>query len=178
MQPHPRVNQGVADIGEQVAAGQGLHVDDAEAEFVADESAAFPAVRDCVRPEEDMPEPSGRAVVGVDWGLVDDYTVAVTLDADGQHDPDFIPHLVKPVEEGEADLVIGSRFVEGGSAPGMSPLRRLALRFLNLLGKKATKLEVRDTQSGMRAYSRRALEAALEAMERSVYSERWEYLLV
>ncbi len=94
--------------------------------------------------------------------------VAVTLDADGQHDPDFIPHLVKPVEEGEADLVIGSRFVEGGSAPGMSPLRRLALRFLNLLGKKATKLEVRDTQSGMRAYSRRALEAALEAMERGM----------
>ena len=97
-----------------------------------------------------------------------DVDVAVTLDADGQHDPDFIPALIEPVERGEADVVIGSRFVEGGSAPGMSPLRRIALRFLNWVGRRAVKLDVRDTQSGMRAYSRKALEVAADAMERGM----------
>ncbi len=97
-----------------------------------------------------------------------DVDVAVTLDADGQHDPDFIPVLVEPVERGEADLVIGSRFVRGGGAPGMSRLRRLALAFLNLVGRRAVGLDVRDTQSGMRAYSRRALEVAADAMERGM----------
>ncbi len=94
--------------------------------------------------------------------------IAVTLDADGQHDPDFIPKLIEPIEKGDADLVIGSRFIEGGSAPGISLSRKLALTFLNFLGRKATKLGVRDTQSGMRAYSRQALEIALEAMERGM----------
>ncbi len=97
-----------------------------------------------------------------------DVDVAVTLDADGQHDPDFIPALIEPVERGEADVVIGSRFVEGGSAPGMSPLRRIALRFLNWVGRRAVKLDVEDTQSGMRAYSRKALEVAADAMERGM----------
>ncbi len=94
--------------------------------------------------------------------------VAVTLDADGQHDPGFIPSLVEPIERGEADVVIGSRFMQGGGAPGMSPLRRLALRFLNWFGRKAVNLDIRDTQSGMRAYSKRALEVAADAMERGM----------
>ncbi len=94
--------------------------------------------------------------------------IAVTLDADGQHDPDFIPRLIEPIEEGNADLVIGSRFIKGGSAPGISSFRKLALTSLNFLGRKATKLGVSDTQSGMRAYSRQALEVALEAMERGM----------
>ncbi len=94
--------------------------------------------------------------------------IAVTLDADGQHDPDFIPTLIKPIEKGDADLVIGSRFIRGGSAPRISIYRRLALTLLNFLGRKATKLEVSDTQSGMRAYSRQALEVALESMEKGM----------
>lgn len=95
-------------------------------------------------------------------------SIAVTLDADGQHDPDLIPALMRPIEEGHADLVIGSRFVSGGSAPGISPFRKAALRVLNALGRRATGLGIRDTQSGMRAYSRRALEAAQGAVERGM----------
>ena len=37
--------------------------------------------------------------------------VMVTLDADGQHDPDYIPRLIEPVMRGEADIIIGSRFL-------------------------------------------------------------------
>lgn len=95
-------------------------------------------------------------------------SVAVTLDADGQHDPDFIPDLIRPIEWGEADLVIGSRFIEGASTPGISLVRKLALKFLNALGRKSIRMEVTDTQSGMRAYSRRALEVAARAVERGM----------
>lgn len=95
-------------------------------------------------------------------------SVAVTLDADGQHDADFIPTLIKPIEEGSADLVIGSRFVSGGRAHGISPLRKIALKVLNALGRRATGSGVVDTQSGMRAYSRRALEVAQRAVERGM----------
>jgi hypothetical protein len=51
-----------------------------EAEFIADDSTAFPSVRDCVVPFDRLPEPSGRVCVGVDWGLVNDYTVLIALD--------------------------------------------------------------------------------------------------
>ena len=91
--------------------------------------------------------------------------VAVTLDADGQHDPDHIPALIDPILKGEADVVIGSRFVKGGSTPGMSKYRRWALKLLNFFGSKVTGLNVRDTQSGMRAYSRKALEISIRAAE-------------
>lgn len=95
-------------------------------------------------------------------------SVAVTLDADGQHDPDFIPALIKPIEEGEADFVIGSRFLKGSLTPGISRARKLALKFLNALGRRSARIKVSDTQSGMRAYSRRALEAAARAVERGM----------
>lgn len=94
--------------------------------------------------------------------------VAVTLDADGQHDPDYIPELIEPIEKGEADVVIGSRFLDRSLTPGISKFRKLGLRFLNWVGRRTLKLDIRDTQSGMRAYSREALKAALYAAERGM----------
>ncbi len=108
----------------------------------------------------------GAALKTLFWeALKLDAEVAVTLDADGQHDPDAIPSLIEPILRGEADLVIGSRFVVGSRTPGISLARKLALKFLNLLGSKVTGVEARDTQSGMRAYSKRALEVAIRAAE-------------
>ena len=40
-----------------------------------------------------------------------DAAIVVLLDADGQHDPALIPHLMAPIEQGEADIVVGSRFL-------------------------------------------------------------------
>jgi len=81
--------------------------------------------------------------------------IIVALDGDGQHDPDEIPLLVKPIEAGESEVVIGSRYVDGGKmdAPWY---RRLGLWALNFLYGKATGLPVKDTQSGFRAYSQKA----------------------
>jgi hypothetical protein len=85
--------------------------------------------------------------------------VFVTLDSDGQHDPREIPNVVKPVVDGLADVVIGSRFVGGRSARGMPWYRRFGVEFITRLANGAARHGVRDAQSGFRAYSRRALEA-------------------
>jgi glycosyltransferase involved in cell wall biosynthesis len=81
--------------------------------------------------------------------------VVVTLDGDGQHDPDEIPVLLKPIEAGESDVVVGSRYVDGGKTN--APLyRRFGLRVINFLFKKVAGVKISDTQSGFRAYTQKA----------------------
>lgn len=83
--------------------------------------------------------------------------VLVTLDGDGQHDADEIPKLVKLVEEGAADIVVGSRFVGLKSS---IPRHR---EFGNKVLTRVIGEEIRDTQSGFRAYSRRAIQSIVPA---------------
>src|SRR3989442_5623884 len=82
-------------------------------------------------------------------------TVVVTLDADGQHYPHDIPLVVRPVLDGKADLSIGARFNEKNHIPSH---RKIGNKFLDLLTNVRSKSKVRDTQSGFRAYSRRAIQ--------------------
>ena len=82
--------------------------------------------------------------------------VVVTLDADGQHDPREIPHLVKPVLSGDADITVGSRFLTEKN--DMPLYRRFGTRLLNrIVNMFGQKKKVSDTQSGFRAYNRKAL---------------------
>jgi len=77
------------------------------------------------------------------------------LDADGQHDPKDIPRLIKPIVNQEADIVIGSRFLtEEAEIP---TYRKIGIRIINwITGAKARRIS--DTQSGYRAYSKKALQ--------------------
>jgi len=87
--------------------------------------------------------------------------IIVTLDGDGQHDPDEIPMLLKPIEAGESDLVVGSRYVDGGKMD--APLyRRLGLRAINFLYRKFAGVHAKDTQSGFRVYSQKAFEFLMQ----------------
>lgn len=80
----------------------------------------------------------------------------VTIDADGQHDPSHIPQLVEPVVRGEADIVIGSRFLSrGGNIPRY---RRLGVKLITGIIRRTSYPQITDAQSGFRAYSRRAVE--------------------
>jgi glycosyltransferase involved in cell wall biosynthesis len=81
--------------------------------------------------------------------------IVVTLDADGQHDPDDVPKLIKPILKDDFDLVIGSRFLSNNNIPKHKMIGNYVLNLLTNLfaGSKFT-----DTQSGFRAYSKRALE--------------------
>jgi glycosyltransferase involved in cell wall biosynthesis len=83
--------------------------------------------------------------------------VLVVFDGDGQHDPDEIPELVKPVLEGRADIVIGSRFIE--SVRINVPLyRRMGILVITLLTRIFSGYPISDAQSGFRAFNRKALE--------------------
>lgn len=85
----------------------------------------------------------------------------VTLDADGQHDPNDVSKLLQTLEETGADIVIGSRFVEGASTN--APFyRRFGLKVINLMtnlsmGVVRRRSRITDTQSGFRAYNERAI---------------------
>jgi dolichol-phosphate mannosyltransferase len=83
--------------------------------------------------------------------------VLVEMDADLQHPPSLIPSLVGAVKTG-ADVAIGSRYVEGGSAPKFSLWRRTVSRGANAYAKVLLRISVRDATSGFRAYSRHAAE--------------------
>lgn len=83
--------------------------------------------------------------------------VLVTLDSDGQHDPEEIPLLVKPIEEGVAEVVFGSRFMGGNGTAEMPAYRQFGVRVITKLANGSGKNSVSDAQSGFRAYSKRAL---------------------
>ncbi len=82
----------------------------------------------------------------------------VILDSDGQHEPDEIPVLLQPIIDGEADVVIGSRFLSNSESAEMPHYRRLGISLINTASNLSSNLDVRDTQSGFRAFSQRALD--------------------
>ena len=84
--------------------------------------------------------------------------VLVTLDSDGQHDPSQIPLLVKPVEEGVAEVVLGSRFMDKNGTADMPLYRQFGVKVITKLANSSGKGGVSDAQSGFRAYSKNALE--------------------
>lgn len=88
--------------------------------------------------------------------------IVVMLDADGQHDPSEIPALIEPISSGLADVVIGSRYVEGSEMNAPS-YRQFGLRVVNTFSSKTGKHNVSDTQSGFRAFSARALDVMLRS---------------
>ncbi len=91
------------------------------------------------------------------YALKSNPSVIVALDADAQHDPDEIPKLVKPILNNDADMIIGSRFIDGASTD-IPPYRIAGTKIINWLSGK----QVKDLQSGFRAFSRKALVTLLE----------------
>jgi dolichol-phosphate mannosyltransferase len=78
------------------------------------------------------------------------FTVFVTLDADGSHDPRHLVELVRATAR--ADVVIGSRYCDGGAIEGWPWGRRLLSRAVNAVGRRALRMPVRDTSGAFRAY--------------------------
>ena len=87
-----------------------------------------------------------------------DADVLVILDSDGQHNPESIPDMIQPIIDEEADFVIGSRFVEGGKTEEMPAYRRLGIKVITATSNLSSDLDISDTQSGFRAFSKKAIE--------------------
>lgn len=84
--------------------------------------------------------------------------VLVTLDSDGQHDASEIPLFVKPIEEGVAEVVYGSRFLHKNGTVDMPLYRKMGIKVITKLANGSGKKNVSDAQSGFRAYSKQALD--------------------
>ena len=93
---------------------------------------------------------------GFSWGLQHGWEAFVEMDADLSHEPEALPSLVAPLAEG-VDLVIGSRYVPGGSIPNWRLHRRLLSQGGNLYAAWLLRLHVTDSTSGFRAYRAEAL---------------------
>lgn len=98
----------------------------------------------------------GGMQTGYKYALEKGYDIAVQMDADGQHDAAYLRALLRPIENGEADLVVGSRYLENRGFQSTS-LRRAGIRFLSGLIRLLCGIRVRDVTSGMRALNRKTL---------------------
>lgn len=100
----------------------------------------------------------GAVQTGFIYALRRGYDIAVQLDGDGQHDPQWVASVAAPIERGVADCVIGSRYIPGvADRRYRTPFaRRMGMRFSSQLLKLATGLRIHDTTSGLRALNRRA----------------------
>ena len=88
--------------------------------------------------------------------------ILVTLDGDGQHDPSEIPLLIAPILRGEANLVIGSRFLQPVTKQTTMPrYRKFGIALITMLFNMGSKVRVSDSQSGFRAYDRKILDNIL-----------------
>ena len=82
--------------------------------------------------------------------------VLVTFDGDGQHDPNEIPRLIEPILENKADVVLGSRFLNG-QKNGVPRYRSLGIKVISKLSGAASNHKLHDAQCGFRVYGRKAI---------------------
>ncbi len=100
----------------------------------------------------------GALRTGFAFAVRNGYERAVQFDADGQHDPLAVRLLLDRLDAG-ADMVIGSRFAEGGAVTyHVTWTRRQAMKFLQRLVRILVRQQFTDTSSGFRAFSRPVLE--------------------
>jgi len=127
---------------------------DGTAAEVTDAGSRDPRVHLLLRPEK-----RGRGLAGIagfkkalDLGA--DY--AIEMDGDGSHQPVFIPSLLDAARR--SDLVLGSRFVEGGEDSNRPPHRRFVTFLARHFVRRLFSLPVRDVSSGFRCFRREVLE--------------------
>jgi glycosyltransferase involved in cell wall biosynthesis len=83
--------------------------------------------------------------------------ILITLDGDGQHNPDEIPQVLAPIIDGEADMVIGSRFIKAQT--NIRRYRKFGIDVITWLFNFCSRVKVSDSQSCFRSHSRILIEA-------------------
>ena len=103
----------------------------------------------------------GGVQAGYQYARDHGYDIAVQFDGDGQHEAKYLQSLLDPILAGEADIVIGSRFVEHEGFQS-SGARRVGIGILSRLIRLLCGVKVLDVTSGMRAVNRRFIEEYAE----------------
>src|SRR6266446_5664250 len=99
----------------------------------------------------------GAVQTGYLWARAHGYDVAAQIDGDGQHDPQYLEGAVRPIVDGTADVVIGSRY-RGPGGFRSSALRRAGARYLSWFLRLRCRAHVTDPTSGFRVAGPRAIE--------------------
>lgn len=101
----------------------------------------------------------GAVQTGYKYALENDYDIAIQFDGDGQHNVEYVKNLIEPIIKNEADLVIGSRFVDKNSTGFKSTFARLiGIRIISSFIKLTTKKRIYDCTSGFRACNKKTIE--------------------
>ena len=99
----------------------------------------------------------GAVQTGYLYAQKNGYDIAIQLDGDGQHDPNYIKNLIEPLIKDEADVVIGSRFIENEGFQS-TLMRRVGIKFLSGLIKMVSGAKILDVTSGFRATNIKGVE--------------------
>jgi len=106
----------------------------------------------------------GAVQTGLKFAQQEDYDLVIRLDGDGQHDPADIPLLHAILQRGDADVVIGSRFLDDSQGMTVPFLRHLGIRVFAVLVSSLTGRRATDTTSGFLGMNRRAMRALVTYM--------------
>ena len=98
----------------------------------------------------------GGMQTGYLYAYQNNYDIAIQLDGDGQHDPHYIQKLIQPLVNGQADMAIGSRYIEktGFQSTGM---RQLGIKIISTSLKILCRSKVLDVTSGFRACNKKLI---------------------
>ena len=99
----------------------------------------------------------GAVQTGYLYAQRNGYDIAVQFDGDGQHKAEFVNQIIRPIVDGEADVVIGSRFIEKKGFQS-SAARRTGIVFLSAVIRALSGVVVRDVTSGFRAVNNKMIQ--------------------
>ena len=100
----------------------------------------------------------GAVQTGYKYALEHDYDIAVQFDGDGQHDISYVKDIIEPIIKENADMVIGSRFIDKSvSEFKSSRSRRMGINLISFFIKLVTGKKIYDTTSGFRAINKKLI---------------------
>ncbi|NUN06079.1 MAG: glycosyltransferase family 2 protein [Bdellovibrio sp.] len=103
----------------------------------------------------------GAVQTGFRFAVQNGYDIAIQLDSDGQHIPQEIPKLLKPILRERVDMCIGSRYLQ--QTEYQTPLsRRIGMIFFSIINSLLVGQRITDNTSGFRAFNRRTIEFLAE----------------
>jgi len=117
---------------------------------------------------------SNAVQTGMRYAYNNGYEMALQFDGDGQHDPVYIPEMIKKMQETSADIIIGSRHLQKGARAGMRGLGQVLIKFAI---KITTGKKLSDPTSGMRLYNRRMIEKFAHQMNFGPEPDTLVYLM-
>lgn len=100
----------------------------------------------------------GAVQTGFKYAFYGDFDYAIQFDGDGQHLASEIPKLLAPLQSGEEDVCIGSRFVEKTQGFQSTFMRRIGIRVFEIMNHLLIRKKITDSTSGFRAYNKSAIQ--------------------